>query len=87
MRLSAGEPVKENAFYVASHGWYEVATDFIPEIRPTPPWKCGQRMMLNNGQLSAVAHDRCSWRTLVVACTAAEGGIYLKNKSMKKKLI
>ena len=28
--------------------------------------------MLNHGQLSAMAHDRCSWRKLVIACSAAE---------------
>ena len=73
LRLPDDEPVKEYALYVPTHGKRK------PGRQRTLFWKYIQCLlgdmdsMLSQGQLSAMAQDRCSWRKLVVACSAAEG--------------
>ena len=65
IRLPNDEPIKEYALYVPSHGKRK------PGRQQTLFPKYNQRLlgdmdsMLNHGQLSVMAHDRCSWRKLV----------------------
>ena len=72
LRLPNDELAKEYALYVPSHGkrkpWRQ-RTLFPKYIQC---FMGDMDCILNHGQLSAMAHDRCSWRKLVVACSAAE---------------
>ena len=72
LRLPNDELAKEYALYVPSHGKRKPGRQQTLFPKYIQCLMGDMDCMLNHGQLSAMAHDRCSWRKLVVACSAAE---------------
>ena len=72
LRLPNDEPALAYALYVPSHGKRKPGRQRTLFPKYIQCLLGDITSMLNLGQLTAMAHDRCSWRKLVVACSAAE---------------
>ena len=72
LRLPDGEPCKEYALYVPRHGRRKPGRQRTLFPKYIQSLLGDVNDMLSEGQMSAMAQDRCSWRKLVVACSAAE---------------
>ena len=73
LRLPNDEPAKEYALCVPCHSKRKPGQQRT--LFPTKYIQCllgDMYSMLDHGQLTAMANDRCSWRKFVVACSAAE---------------
>ena len=73
LRLPEEEPVRRSALYIPPHG----------KRRPGRPRTSYQSYIkrllgydeddMSANQIATLAQDRCAWRNLVIACSAAEG--------------
>ena len=72
LRMPAEEPCREYAIYVPKHGKSKPGRQRTLFLKYTQCLLGDLNDMLDQRQLSAMAQDRCSWRKLVVACSAAE---------------
>ena len=72
LRMPAEEPCREYAIYVPKHGKRKPGRQRTLFLKYTQCLLGDLNDMLDQQQLLAMAQDRCSWRKLVVACSAAE---------------
>ena len=72
LRMPVEEPCREYAIYVPKHGKRKPGRQRTLFLKYTQCLLGDLNDMLDQRQLSAMAQDRCSWRKLVVACSAAE---------------
>lgn len=73
LRLPEEEPARRYALYVPTHGKRRPGrprTSYFSYIQRVLGYDEG---MIQAEQIAALAEDRCAWRKLVVACSAAEG--------------
>jgi len=73
LRLPEEEPARKYALYLPPHGKRRPGrprTTYLSYIQHILGYDEG---MVQAEQITALAQDRCAWRKLVVACSAAEG--------------
>ena len=73
LRLPEEEPVRRYALYIPPHGKRRPGrprTSYLAYIQRVLGYDKG---MIQAEQIATLAKDRCAWRNLVIACSAAEG--------------
>ena len=73
LRLPEEEPARRYALYIPTHGRRRRGrprTSYLAYIQRVLGYDEG---MIQADQIAKLAEDRCAWRNLVVACSAAEG--------------
>ena len=72
LRMPDDEPCKEYALYIPPHGKRKPGRQRTLFLRYIQHLLGDTDNMIGPGKLSELAQDRCGWRKLVVACSAAD---------------
>ena len=72
LRMPDDEPCKEYALYIPPHGKRKPGRQQTLFLRYIQHLLGDTDNMIGPGKLSELALDRCGWRKLVVACSAAD---------------
>ena len=72
LRMPDDEPCKEYALYIRPHGKRKPGRQRTLFLRYIQHLLGDTDNMIGPGKLSELAQDRCGWRKLVVACSAAD---------------
>ena len=73
LRLPKEEPARRYALYVPSHGKTKPdrpRTSYITYIQRVLGY---HEVKISADEIATLAEDRCAWRNLVIACSAAKG--------------